>query len=62
MLKKSESYIVSIDMSSEDETVLAVAKMSGNKLEIINTLYGEHAEQMYERLTNISLERRNENV
>lgn len=55
MLRISESYILGFDISQEDEAVLTVVTRVSNTLEYVNTLIGEDARAMYEKLTNQSL-------
>ena len=57
MLSISESYIIGVDISSDDEPLISVAKCSGTNLIYTNTIVGEDAKQMYEQLTNKKLER-----
>lgn len=51
-LKISESYIVGIDISeNNDLSVLTVSHLDGNKMALVNAFRGVEAEEMYERLT-----------
>ena len=52
-LSISDSLSISIDISdSGDTTVMQVVRFTGNKCEVINTLYGEEALWTYEHLIN----------
>jgi len=53
---KSETLIIGFDSSNgEDLSALSVARHMGSKLISVNTFYGEEAEWMYSRLTNVKI-------
>lgn len=52
MLKVSDTFIVGIDISNEDEAVVSVSKNGGSRLEYVNTITGDDAKALYELLTN----------
>jgi hypothetical protein len=55
-LMRSESLIIGFDMSNGvDKSALSVVRISGSKHVYLNTFYGEEAEWMYSRLTNIKI-------
>lgn len=52
MLKLSESYLVSIDISEKDEAVMQVIRhQPGSRLTIIKTIVGPEAVTLHEKLT-----------
>ena len=57
----SESYIIGVDKYEDDEFTITVVTQNGNHLEYVNTITGKDAEELYEKLTNKSLERGNKN-
>lgn len=61
MIKVSDKYIVCIDITGEDEsTIMVISDLNGH-LVVTNHIHGKEAEDLYEKLTNKSLERGNEN-
>ena len=52
MLKVSESLIIGIDITHEDESVITVARSNGSKLTHVKTITGKEAEDLYNKLTN----------
>lgn len=52
MLKVSETLIIGIDITQEDESVITVAKSNGSTLTHVNTITGQEAEDLYKKLTN----------
>lgn len=52
VLKVSESFIVSIDISKQKDISCAQIARRWKDFEIINTYYGEEAEKIYDILTN----------
>lgn len=53
ILKVSETLILGIDISGgKDISCIQIARQKGNAREIVNTLYGEEAEQTYDILMN----------
>lgn len=52
MLKVSESYIIGVDITGDDESVITVAQNQGSKWKYINTVVGKDAEEVYEKLIN----------
>lgn len=53
--KISESYLIGFDYASGDVPCLTVVKRNKNKLEVVNTFYGNGALDMYWRLTGIPI-------
>ena len=51
MLNVSETYIVAIDISNKDKSMLTVGKYNYTRkqMTIINTIVGEEAEMLYEK-------------
>lgn len=48
MDKNSECYTVAIDRADNgDDTIMAISRRSGSKIEIFNTFFGEEAESKY---------------
>jgi hypothetical protein len=57
MLKVSEAYMISFDITDTDEATAYVAKRGRNGLIYdVNTIRGEEAKKLYEQLTNKSIE------
>ena len=50
-LKISESYLVSIDVSEDDESLVMVTRMEGRNIKFIKQFRGEEAIKVYELLT-----------
>jgi len=51
--KVSETLVLGVDISAgKDISCIQIARTNGISREIINTLYGEEAEQTYDILTN----------
>ena len=61
MLSISESYILGFDMGLDDDAVLSVIKQEGNRFSLMKVIIGREAEELYEKLTNKTLERGKEN-
>lgn len=59
----SETLMVGIDVvgidvpNGEDLSVMQVERVEGNKINYINSFYGQEAEEMYERLTGTKIQR-----
>jgi len=54
----SETLMIGIDVSNrEDLSVMQVARVEGNKINYINSFYGQEAEEMHERLTGTKIQR-----
>lgn len=47
MLKLSESYIVGIDISEDDECMVTVNRIDGMRIEPVGTIKGEDAKTIY---------------
>lgn len=57
MLKVSESYLVSIDISENDEAVIQVVTVErGGNYKCINTITGQEAIDIYTKLTKKEIE------
>jgi ABC-type uncharacterized transport system ATPase component len=53
VLNISETYLIGIDISLKDEPVMTVIRRNGPKnLTLVNTIVGEEAKSLYEKLTN----------
>lgn len=53
VFKVSETLVLGVDISGgKDISCIQIARVNGNSHEIINTLYGEEAEQTYDIITN----------
>lgn len=50
MLKVSDTYVVGVDISEEDDTVVTVAKYVNGRMHPINTFTGEQGRKIYEEL------------
>lgn len=50
-LKVSESYLVSIDVSEDDECLVMVTRMEGRNIKFVKQFHGEEAMKVYELLT-----------
>lgn len=62
MLSVSESYIIGIDISTnDDEACITVAKQNGSRLTLINVIQGEEVTEIYNKLTKNKLERSSKN-
>jgi len=52
-MRVSASFLIGVDISAgEDISVVQIVRRIGNSVEIVNTLYGREAEEMYEKLVN----------
>lgn len=49
MLKVSESYILGVDISENDELAITISKFTGTRLEQIRTFTGKEAEDIYNK-------------
>lgn len=47
MLKLSESYIVGVDISEDDECSVTVNRIDGMRIESVGTITGEDAKTIY---------------
>jgi hypothetical protein len=57
-LKVSETYIISFDISvDKDVSMIQVCKFDGSvkAIRVINTIQGEEAEKLYEKITGIKI-------
>jgi hypothetical protein len=52
MLQVSESYIVCIDITEDDEAALSITKLTGSTPYYVNTYIGNEAIELYRKLTN----------
>jgi hypothetical protein len=53
VFKVSETLVLGVDISGgKDISCIQIARVNGTSHEIINTLYGEEAEQTYDIITN----------
>lgn len=48
MLKLSESYIVGVDISEDDEYSVTVNRIDGMRIEPVGTITGEDAKTIYD--------------
>ena len=54
--KVSETLIVGVDIGTNDDiSVVQVTRFTGNKYEVLNTIYGEDAEILYKHLVEHTL-------
>lgn len=52
MLKISESYLIGVDLGLDDELCITIVKRGENKrLDVVKTVFGEEAEELYEKMT-----------
>lgn len=60
----SESYIIGFDLAEANDFTITVVRQDGRSLEYVNTITGKDAVEIYEKITNKSLERgiKNEQV
>jgi hypothetical protein len=55
-LKVSDTYILGVDISADkDISCVQITRRMGDTCEVVNTLYGEEAEEMYKNLTGIKV-------
>ena len=55
-MKFEDNLIIGFDYTEqEDITCLAVARLSGEKVEVLRIFHGQEAEELYEKLTNFKL-------
>lgn len=47
MLKLSESYIVGVDISEDDECSVTINRIDGMRIESVGTVTGEDAKTIY---------------
>jgi hypothetical protein len=52
MLKVSETYVIGVDITNDDESVIMISRHTGSGLECVNTITGKDAEELYKTLTN----------
>ena len=56
MLKASTQYLVEVDISPTNGSMIQVLEWQGTKLNVINLFTGREADKLYERLTNKNVE------
>lgn len=50
--KTSDKLYIGIDMGDrEDDACMVITRKKGNDLEVVNTIYGKEAEDLYDMLT-----------
>jgi hypothetical protein len=50
----SDSFLVDYDKSDKDESVLTVIRCTGRKYNHVQSIYGQEADMLYTKLTNVN--------